>query len=162
MDMQAILKAGGIGAAILIVLNLLSLIPCVGCLTFFVQLAVYVVIGILAVRFMVMPRNVNSGATNGAVATLAAALVAGLVGVLINAAYFAVTGSAQMFQALSELPPEQLAALSEAGIDPSILAGGVGIAGVLGLSVICCGLWAVFAALLGAGGGAFWASRNPS
>ena len=35
MDMQAVLKAGGVGAAILVLFSLLGLIPCVGCITFF-------------------------------------------------------------------------------------------------------------------------------
>ncbi len=163
MDMQAILKAGGVGAAVLIVLNILGLIPCVGCITFFVALAAYVGIGVLAANWMTMPRNGNSGALNGALATGVAALIAGIVGLIINAIYFTVTGgSAQFAQALSEMPPEALAAFQDAGLDPSIFMGGMGIVGVLGIGTICCGLWAVIAAGLGAGGGAFWGSKNPT
>jgi hypothetical protein len=160
MDLQAVLKASGIGAVILIILNLLSLIPCVGCFTFLITLIVYPAIGILAAYFMINPRNGNTGATNGAAAAVIAALIAGVVGTIINFAYFSFTGSDQMAQAVADLPPDQLAALAELGVDPTLMAGGLGMLGILGFSVICCGLWAIFAALLGAAGGAFWGSTH--
>jgi hypothetical protein len=161
MDMQAVLKAGGVGAAILVVLSLLGLIPCVGCITFFLTLIAYVGIGVLAAYWMVPPRTGSGGAVNGAVAAVVAALVGGLVGMILNSIYFALTGSAQLGQALADIPPEQLAALSEAGIDPSILAGGAGIAGVLGIGAICCLVGLLIASVLGAAGGGFWGSSHP-
>ncbi len=161
MDMQAVLKAGGVGAAVLIVLTLVGYIPCVGCLTFILTFVAYVGIGVLGAYWMAPPRTGNAGAINGAGAAVVAGAIAGLINMLVSGVYFAITGTSQMTQALADIPPEQLAALSEAGIDPAILAGGAGIAGVLGLTALCCGLGIVIAALLGAAGGAYWGSSHP-
>jgi hypothetical protein len=161
MDMQAVLKAGGVGAGILIVLSLLGLIPCVGCFTFILSLVAYVGIGVLAARWMAPPRTGSGGAMNGAAAAVLAGLISGVINLVISGIYFAVTGTSQMTQAFADIPPEQLAALAEAGIDPGILAGGAGIAGVLGLGAICCMIGLVIAAALGAAGGAFWGNSHP-
>ncbi len=155
MDMQAVIKAGGIGAAGLIVLNLLGLIPCVGCITFIVSLAAYVGIGVLAAFWMTLPRTAGSGATNGAVAGVIAALIAGVVNVVIMGIYSAISGATQ----LSQVPPEQLDALIEMGIDPAMLAGPVA-AVVVG--TLCCTVFLFIAAGLGAAGGAFWGNSHPS
>jgi hypothetical protein len=162
MDMQAVLKAGGLGAAVLIVLNLLGLIPCVGCITFILSLVVYVAIGVMAARWMVMPLTGSSGALNGAVAALVAALVAGFINAIIQSIYFSITGSAQFTQALADLPPEQLAAMQEMGLDPAMFAAGGGLAAVIGFGLLCCGLFAVLAAGLGAAGGGYWGSSHAS
>lgn len=162
MQMQAVMKAGGIGAAVLIVLSLLGYIPCVGCITWILVLAAYVVIGVMAAKWMDPPRTASGGATNGAIAAVVAGLINGLVNMVISAIYFAITGTGQFTQALSDIPAEQLAALSEAGIDPSILAGGAGMAGVLGIGAVCCTLGLVLAALLGAAGGGYWGSSHPN
>ena len=160
MQMQAVMKAGGIGAAVLIVLSLLGYIPCVGCITALLGLAAYVGIGIMAAKWMDPPRTASGGATNGAIAAVVAGLISGLVNMVISAIYFAITGTGQFD--LSSIPAEQLAMLSEAGIDPSILAGGAGIAGVLGIGAVCCTLGLVLAALLGAAGGGYWGSSHPN
>ncbi len=110
---------------------------------------------------MAPPRTGSGGAINGAVAAAVAALVAGLVSMVINGIYFAITGSAQIAQGLADLPADQLAALSEMGIDPSILAGGAGIAGVLGIGAACCMIGLLIAAVLGAAGGGYWGSSHP-
>jgi hypothetical protein len=162
MDTQAVLKAGGAGAAVLVVLGLLGFIPCVGCITLPLSLIAYVGVGVLAAYWMILPRNTNSGAINGAVAAGVAALIAGIVSGVINAIYFTITGSAQFAEAFANLPPEQLEAFSELGLDPAMFAGGAGIVSVLVISSLCCVLWVVFAALLGAAGGAFWGSSHAS
>lgn len=161
MDMQAVLKAGGVGAGVLIVLSLLGLIPCLGCLSIPLSVAAYIGIGVLAAYWMVLPRTVSSGATNGAVAAIVAALIDGVVSSLINTAQFAISGADPFTQALEGLPPEQLAAFQDAGIDPATFAG-LGIAGVLGIAAVCCVIWLVVAAALGAAGGAFWGNSHPS
>lgn len=161
MDFQAILKAGGVGTAVLVVLSLLGFIPCVGCITFVLAFLVYAGIGILAAHWMTMPRNASSGAINGAIATAAAALVAGFVGLIIQGIYVSVTGVDPFAAALADVPPDQLMALYDAGIDPAMFAG-MGVAGVLGIGTLCCGLWAVIAAAFGAAGGAYWGSSHQS
>ncbi len=158
MDMQAVLKAGGIGAAIVVVLNLLGLIPCVGCITFLLTLVAYVVIGVLAAKWMMPPRTAGSGATNGALAAVVAAFIGGIVNAIITSIYVTVTGGAQ----LTQLPPELLQQFSDAGIDPStFMAGGAGIAGVLMFATVCCLVGMVIAAALGAAGGAYWGNSHP-
>jgi hypothetical protein len=52
--------------------------------------------------------------------------------------------------------------MAEAGIDPAMFAGGGGIAMIFLVSSLCCGLWAIIAALLGAAGGAYWGSSHPN
>ncbi len=155
MDTQAVLKAGGIGAAILIVLNILGLIPCVGCITFILSLVAYVGIGVLAAYWMTPPRTAGSGAINGAIAATVAALAGGLVNLVIMGLYTAISGASQ----LSQIPPEQLEALVEMGIDPAILAGPVAAVGV---GAFCCVIFLVLGAGLGAAGGAFWGNGHPT
>lgn len=155
MDMQSVLKAGGLGAVVLIVLNLLGLIPCVSCITFLLSLVVFVGVGVLAANWMPPPRTAGSGASNGAVAGVLAALVAGVINIVILAAYGAITGGSQ----LSQIPPDQLQTLIDAGIDPTMLAGPVGGAGA---GAICCTIFLFIGAGLGAAGGAFWGNSHPN
>ena len=162
MDMQAVIKAGAVGAGILIIFNFIALIPCVGCITFLLAFAVYVGTGVLAVNWMETTPDLNSGLQNGAAAAVIAALAAGVVNVLISTAYFGITGSDVTSQVLADLPPEQLEAIAQLGIDPTLFAGGAGLAGVVGVSMACCCLWAFIAAIHGALGGGFWASRKAS
>ncbi len=158
MDTQAVLKAGGVGAGVLVLLTLLSLIPCVGCFTWILSFLAYVGIGVLAALWMTSPRNGSSGAKNGAIAAAAAGLVAGLVNIVIQGAYFAITGASQMAQVMADLPPEQLEALRQTGIDPNAL----GIGAVIVSTTGCCFLGALLAAGLGALGGYFWGNSHPS
>jgi hypothetical protein len=162
MDTQAVLKAGGAGAVVLVILTLLSFIPCVGCFTWILTLLAYVGIGVLAAYWMAPPRTGGSGAKNGAIAALVAGLIAGLVNMVIQGIYFAITGASQMTQALADLPPEQLQALQELGIDPNTLAGLGGIGAMVGIGAFCCLLGVLIAAALGALGGYFWANSHPS
>ncbi|MDX1520783.1 MAG: hypothetical protein R3264_04090 [Anaerolineae bacterium] len=160
MDMQAVVKAAGVGVAVLIVLTLIALIPCVGCLSIPLTLVAYVGIGVLAVQWMTLPRTPGSGATNGAIAAGVAAFATGIISGIINGIRFSASGVDPFAQAVANLPPEQLAAMQEAGIDPAALAG-FGFAGIFGIAAFCCVIWLVVAAALGAGGGYFWANRNP-
>jgi len=155
MDMQAVLKAGGLGAVVVIVLNLFGLIPCVGCITFILVLLAYVGIGVLAALWMKPPRTAGSGATNGAMAAVATALIAGLINILVMAIYAGITGASQ----LSQLPPEQLQLLMDAGIDPAVLVGPLAAAGV---GFFCCTAYLFIGAALGAIGGAIWGNTHPN
>jgi hypothetical protein len=158
MDTQAVLKAGGVGAGVLVLLTLMSLIPCVGCFTWILTLLAYVGIGVLAAYWMTPPRDSGSGAKNGAIAAAAAGLIAGLVNIVIQGAYFAITGASQMAQVMADLPPEQLEALREAGIDANTL----GIGAVVAATGGCCLLGVLLAAALGAAGGYYWGNSHPS
>ena len=74
------LKAGLIGGAVLIVLNLLGLIPCVGLITCILGVLAYAGIGALAAYWMPPVRVAGQAAGQGALA----ALVAGLIGGVVN------------------------------------------------------------------------------
>lgn len=158
MDTQAILKAGGVGAGVLIVLNVLGLIPCVGCITLILSLLAYVGIGVLAALWMKPPRDGASGAKNGAVAALAAGLISGLVNMVLAGIQFSISGTSQITEAINSLPPEQAQALADAGISPAAL----GIGAVLGIGVGCCLLGILIAAGLGAAGGYYWGNSHPN
>ncbi|MBI1880185.1 MAG: hypothetical protein HYR94_18520 [Chloroflexi bacterium] len=158
MNTQAILKAGGIGAGVLIVLNILGLIPCVGCITLILSLAAYVGVGVLAARWLPPPRDGASGAKNGAAAALVAGIVSGLVNMVIAGIQFAISGTSQLTEAINNLPPEQAQALADAGISPAAL----GIGAVLGIGFGCCLLGMLIAAGLGAAGGYFWGNSHPN
>ena len=155
MDMQAVLKAGGIGAAVVILLNLLGLIPCVSCITFILVILAYVGVGILAALWMKPPRTAGSGATNGAIAAVVTAFIAGLINIGVLAIYAGITGASQ----LSQLPPEQLQILTDAGIDPTMLVGPLASAGV---GAFCCTIYLFIGAALGAVGGAIWGITHPN
>lgn len=161
MDMQAILKAAGVGVGILFVLTLLGLVPCVACLTLPLTVVTYVGVGVLAAKWMIQPRSAGSGATHGALAAAVAAFAASVLNGIVNSVYFTVSGVDPFGEAIANLPPDQLAALQDAGIDPSML-GGFGLAGILGIAAVCCVIWLVIAAGLGAAGGAYWGNSHPN
>jgi hypothetical protein len=151
MTMQNGLKAGAIGAAIAVVLTLLGLIPVVGCCTLILTFVLWLGVGVLAGYFgsQTNPtQTAGDAAQAGAVAGVITALAGGLIQTIISAVRVATGGTAQ---ALSQIPPEQLRQLRDAGIDPAILGGVGGIAVIVGC---CCIVFPLLAAALGAGGGA--------
>jgi hypothetical protein len=156
--MSASVKAGLIGAAAAVVLALLSLIPCVGvgCIAAILGLLIYIGAGALAAYWTDPPRATGDCAGKGAIAGLITSAVGGVVSGIINAARFAITGGTA--NVMSQLPPEAIQQLRDAGIDPAIFAGGGGIAAVLGVSAVCCLVGLALAAGLGAAGGAIMAS----
>lgn len=156
MDIQAITKAAIVGGIILVGLSFINLAPLVTVVIFIMSFAVYLVVGILAAHWMKKPRDANSGAKNGAVAAVAAALVSILGRIVV----FVVTGSSQITHLMDSLPPDQQAAIAGAFENPTLLAGGFGYTGLLGTVVGFCGFWAVIAVIFGAAGGSFWAGGD--
>ena len=73
------LRAGLIGAAIMLFLNLISLISVLGCIALPLELVAYVAIGALAAFWMMPRREPGRGAGQGALAGLLAAVVSGIV-----------------------------------------------------------------------------------
>jgi hypothetical protein len=146
------LKAGLIGAAVLVVLDLLSLIPCVGFITCILMLVVYLGIGVLAAYWIPPVRMAGQAAGQGALAAALAALVGGVVNTIISTIQLAVTDRSAI---LSQLPAESIEQLRQAGIDPTALVGpGAGA----GIGSLCCITGLIFAAILGAIGGAIFAA----
>jgi hypothetical protein len=146
------LKAGLIGAAVIVVLNLVGLIPCVGFFTCILSLLAYVCIGALAGYFVPPLREAGAGAGQGALAAVLAALIGGIVNTIVVAVQFALTDSAAI---MSQIPAESLRQIQEVGMDPSMFTSpGFGI----GVGSVCCLVGLVLAALLGAIGGAIFAA----
>lgn len=146
------LKAGLVGAAILIVLNILGLIPCVAFFTCILGLVAYAGIGALAAFWMPPLREAGAAAGQGAAAAVLAGLVGGLVNMVITSLQLALTDSAAI---LSQIPPESLRQMEEVGMDPAMFTGPVfGLLAGGG----CCLAGVILAAVLGAIGGAIFAA----
>lgn len=149
------LKAGLVGAAVLVVLNLLGLIPCVGFITCILGLLAYAGIGVLAAYWMPPVREAGAAAGQGALAAALAALIGGVVNAIVSTIQLAVADTSTI---LSQLPAESLQQLQEAGVDPSIFTGpGFGAA----VGSACCLVGLILAAILGAVGGAVYAGIKP-
>ena len=149
--MSSWVKAGLVGAAVLVVLNLVGLIPCVGCVTLLLGIVAYLGIGMLAAYWMPPPRMAGQGAGQGAMAAVLAALIGGVVNTIIAAIQLAVADTAAI---MSQIPQESLQQLEELGMDPSALVGpGAGLM----YGGVCCLIGLILAAILGAVGGAIFA-----
>lgn len=145
------LKAGLVGAGVLVVLDLVGLIPFVGCVTLLLGIVAYLGIGMLAAYWMPPPRMAGSGAGQGALAAVLAALIGGVVSTIIATIQFAVADTAAI---MSQVPADSLQQLEEVGIDPSLLIG-PGAGAMYGS--VCCLIGLILAAILGAVGGAVFA-----
>ena len=153
--MTSWLKAGLIGAAVVTVLNLLGLIPCVGFITCILGLLVYAGVGVLTAYWMPPLREAGAAAGQGAMAAVLAAFIGGIINAIVSTIQLAVADSAAI---LSALPAESLQQLQEAGVDPSVFTGpGFGAA----VGSACCLVGLILAAILGAVGGAVYAGIKP-
>lgn len=152
------LKAGLIGAAVLVVLNLLKLVPCVGVIACLLGFVVYVVIGGLAAHYVPPTRNAGQGAGQGALAAVGAALIGGIVNLILVTVQATTLTSAEL---LASIPPDLLQQLEAAGFNPGMLDRFAGPVGGLVTGSLCCGVGIVLAAILGAIGGAVFAGIKP-
>jgi predicted outer membrane lipoprotein len=150
--MSASLKAGLIGAGVAVLFSLLSLVPCLGCITAILGLVLYFAVGVLTANWMEPPRDVGKAAGNGAVAGLITALGGGIANLIISALRFTVGGGqAAVMRQLEQLPPDVVDQLRDLGVRPGAFASpGWAIGG----SAVCCSLGVLLAAALGAAGGA--------
>jgi len=151
------LKAGLIGAVVVVVLDLLGLIPCVGVIACIVGLLAYIGIGALAAYWMPPLRAAGPAAGQGALAAGLASLISGIVNTVLFLIQTAVAGSARI---LSQIPPETLRQLEEAGVDRQMLERFAGPGGALLAGSFCCAGGLILAALLGAIGGAVFAAMK--
>ena len=155
--MRPWLKAGLIGGAVLVVLNLLSAIPSfILALVFWcLGLFAYIGIGALAAFWTPPPRQAGPAAGQGAMAAALSGLMGGVVYTILTTIQMSLTDAATV---LSQFPPETLQQFEDAGIDPSLFVGpNVGILCGGG----CCLVGVILAALLGAIGGAVYAGIQP-
>ncbi len=146
------LKAGLIGAAVVVALNLLGLIPCVAVFSCGLSLLVYVGVGALAAYWMPPLREAGAGAGQGALAAVLAALIGGIVNTIVTTLQMALTDTAAI---LSQMPAETLQQLEQAGMDPTMFMG-PGFGALIGSA--CCLTGLILAAILGAVGGAIFAA----
>jgi len=151
------LKAGLIGAVVVVVLDLLGLIPCVGVIACIVGLLAYIGIGALAAYWMPPLRAAGPAAGQGALAAGLASLISGIVNTVLFLIQTAVAGSARI---LSQIPPATLRQLEEAGVDRQMLERFAGPGGALLAGSFCCAGGLILAALLGAIGGAVFAAMK--
>ena len=159
--MSAWLKAGLVGIAILIVLNLIGLIPYLACITAPLSLATYIVVGVLAASYMPPRREAGTAAGQGALAAVVAGFGGGIISLGIGMIRAAMGGVFQGAQFLSQLPPEIRHQFRDLGISSDLVAGLSGIGGAAVCGSVCCLGGIVFAAVLGAIGAAIYASVNP-
>lgn len=153
------LKAGLIGGAVLVVLNLLSLIPYAGLVFCALGLLAYIGIGVLAAYWIPPKREAAPAAGQGALAAALAGLIGGIVNTITSMIQMALTDTSAV---LSQIPPESLQQLEDVGIDPNLFVGtGAGaLSGAL-CGGICCIAGLIVAAILGAIGGAIFAGIKP-
>jgi hypothetical protein len=156
LDTNALLKAGGIGAAALLVLTLLAQIPAVGivccCLAYLAYVAIGAGYGFFAVKNSGMV-NVGAFALGGAISAAVAGIVQGIVGgilsLILGSSAAALQAIEQLRSAGYDVPPEVAQFYTTAG------------AGVASIFIgICCAF--IIAAVLGAIGGAIYAAANQS
>ena len=151
------LRAGLIGAGVLVVLSLLSLIPFISCIVSPLQLVAFGGVGALAASYLAPRRETGRAAGQGALAGVIAGLVAGIVSTILAPISLSASGGTAAM--LSQLPPETLQQFEQAGMDPAMF---LNAGTVTGATAICClpgGL--IVGALLGALGGLIYAAVKP-
>lgn len=155
--MRPWLKAGLIGAGVMVVLSLLSMVPFLSCLAFPLQFLAYLGVGGLAAAYMLPRRETGPAAGQGALAGLIASLASGLISLVVTPIALAMQGGASAI--INQLPPDVLQQFEQAGLDPSLLFNPGTLMGVAGLCCLPTGL--IVGAVLGALGGLIYAAVKP-
>jgi hypothetical protein len=149
------LKAGLIGAAVVVVLDFVELIPGAACCTWIPEWVTYGCVGALAAYWMTPTRIAGPAAGQGALAGLIAGAIGGAVGVVLSVLSTAVLGTAGF---LSQIPGDALRGMQDAGVDPGLIFAPVGMAF---FGSICCTVGVAIAAGLGALGGIIFVAIRP-
>jgi hypothetical protein len=154
---KAGLKAGLIGAAVVLVMTLLNQIriPGIGCVCCPLTLLAYAGIGVLAGYFLVPPRTPGTGAGAGAIAGLTSGAIGGIVWIIALAIQMAMMDTTDI---MANIPPETLRQLTEVGVDPDVFATFSGAGGVALVGGMCCLTGLAAGAGLGAIGGAIFSA----
>ncbi len=156
--MSGWLKAGLIGAGILVAISVVGALPCIGCCAVPVEWVALGCIGALAVYWLSPVSSLASAAGYGALAALIAAAIGGIVGAVIDTVSGAVLGPAE-FAWLERVPPEVWRQWRAWGFDPRMFAQPrVGTLATLIGSMTCCGFTLAIGAGLGALGGVIFAA----
>jgi hypothetical protein len=155
------LKAGLIGAGIVVGLKVLQLVPGVSCCAIPGQWVVYGCVGALAVYWVSPVRTVAAGAGRGALAGLIAAAIGGVIGIGVD--FVGSMLMAPVYESLLRyVPPEVFRWMLEAGFDPRVLtAPRLATVGTITGGTVCCGAGLVIGVALGALGGVVFAVVKP-
>jgi hypothetical protein len=140
-----------------VVFNLMGLISVLACIGLPLELLAYVAAGALAAYWLPPRREGGRAAGQGAIAGLLAGLIGAFTRTLLTPLSLAVSGGSQAL--ISQLPPESLQALTQAGLDPNLLFNAGTLAGVTALCCLPTGL--LIGAGLGALGGLIFAAAKP-
>ncbi len=157
MTGKAGLRAGLIGAGIMLVVTLLSQIPFISCICCALTWLVYAGIGALAGNFLPPPRNAGTGAGAGAIAGLISGAAGGIVWIIVMAIQM-VTGSTG--DVMPMIDAETMRQLVELGIDPEMFAMLSGTVGAVIAGGMCCLMGLATGAGMGAIGGAIFAAAK--
>jgi len=150
-DMSNWVKAGLIGAAAVVVLQIVGMIPCVGCFTWILAWVAYGCTGALAAYWMPPLRLPGPAAGQGALAGAIAGAIGGAVGLVIA------IGVATVFAPLAVLAE----AAEGTGFDPSVLFEmGASVVGSVACGTGCYAVGVGIAAGLGALGGVIFAATQ--
>jgi len=163
---KAGLKAGLIGAAVLFVLALLSLVSALspalgvlGCVCCGLEFLIYAGAGALGGFFLTVPRTAGKGAGAGAIAGLLSGLGSGLGGILVSVIGKMTGTTARQMQQLMQMLRNM--DLVEPGMLPPPQYMSAGWGSLLLSSGLCClGNLAVGAALGAVGGAIFTAIKK--
>jgi len=146
------LKAGLLGAAVVVALQMLGIIPCVGCVTWLLVYLAYGGAGALAAYWMPPVRQLGPAAGQGALAGAIAGAIGGAVGLILT------LGMATFFVPLGVLGE----AMGGTGLDPSTLwETFAAVVGSITCGTGCYAFGVAIAAGLGALGGLIFAAAQP-
>jgi hypothetical protein len=160
--MSSWLKAGLIGGAVLAFLSIL--LTFVGqtlgleCAIELLTLLVFAGIGALAAYWMQPLRQAGPAAGQGAMAAMLGQLIGGIVLTVITVIRSAFVDTEAV---IANLDPAFLDSLVEMGVDPQALETMMGPVGAVFSGGLCCVGGLIFAAILGAVGGALVAAIKP-
>ena len=160
--MPSWLKAGLVGGAALalvyLVLVFLAQSTGLGCGFGFLALLAFAGAGALAAYWMPPTRQVGPAAGQGASAAAIAQLIGGIVFTILITIQFSLIDTTQV---LSSMDPALLEQLAEVGWDAQALETTLGPMSALLSGSFCCVGGLIFAAILGAVGGALLAAIKP-
>jgi hypothetical protein len=152
MKMSNWLRAGLIGAGVMVLLGILGILPCVTCFTWILALITYGCVGALAAYWMPSPRQPGPAAGHGALAGAIAAAIGGGVWLIL------LLGAAVVFVPVGILGD----ALEGTGVDPAALWETIfSVIGSITCGTGCYTLGIGIAAGLGALGGLICAAIQP-
>jgi len=160
--MSSWLKAGLVGGAALVVIYLMMTFLAqgtgFGCGLSLMALLAFAGAGALAAYWMPPTRQAGPAAGQGAAAAAIAQLIGGIVFTVLIVILFSMIDTAEV---ISSMDPALLDQLAQAGYDPDAFETMLGpVSGVLAGSFCCVG-GLIFAAILGAVGGALVAAIKP-